>query len=111
MSDESAVLVTGAEIDFNAADPVAVEAVKLGVAEFLAVDIDDPVGHEGFVALLEDAFDIEHPDALAVRPAALEIGGPVDGVVIGTGEGEVVGQCAFDECRDPLKGRRQTCRG
>src|SRR5882757_2530409 len=93
---EHAVPVTGAEIDIDAADPVAVKPVKLGVAEFLAVVADDPAGHEGFVALLENPLDVEQMDAFNVLPAALEIGRPVDGVVIGGGEGEVVGQRPFD---------------
>src|SRR5471030_2552361 len=94
---EGAVLVAGAEIDGDLADPVAVESKELRVAEFLSIVGDAAIQHEGFVALREDFLDIAGSYALAVWPASGEIFRPVDRVVIGAGEGEVVGQQVFDE--------------
>src|SRR3954471_11863355 len=96
LSDKDAVLVSGAEIDVDALDLVAFESEELGIAEALPVRGDAGVGHEGLVAFDEYPVEIATLEPVTVAPAPLEIGGLVDGVVIGAGETKVVRQRVFD---------------
>src|SRR4051812_31235507 len=105
--DEGAVRIGGAEIDVDAAYLVAREGEELRVAEFLAVAGEAPVAHEGLVALDEDLFQAVALDALAVRPAPLEIGLFVDPVVIRAGEGEILGEQPLDQLAILLSIRRK----
>src|SRR3954470_4060100 len=85
-----AVAIAGAEIDIDAFDPLALKYEEFGVAERLTFGRRDPISDERLITLLKDAFDlIGHLAGRAHRPAAHEIFGLADVIVIGAGEGEI----------------------
>jgi hypothetical protein len=82
---KDAALTGGTEIDFDAFDPVALEAKELGIAKALSTLGHAPIGYEGLVALDKYLLDILLFDPAGV-PATLEIGRLVERVVIRAGE-------------------------
>jgi hypothetical protein len=83
------------EVHFYFLDLVSFDPEELGAAPFAAVVSGPLVANEGFVAFFEKLVDLKRFNVLAVRPAPLEIGRPIDVIVERTGEGEVVAQYVF----------------
>jgi hypothetical protein len=92
LSDENAILVSGAEIHVDVFDPVTFKRKKFGVAKILAVLGHALVGNKGLIALDEDPFEFMPFDPFGVAPAPLEIRRLVDLIVIRTGEAEILCQ-------------------
>src|ERR1700759_1153491 len=93
LGKKDAVFVSGAKVDVDRFDFAAREREVLGVAKFAAVDGHAFVQHERRVAGLADLLELVAVDVReAGRPAAVEISAFADGVVVGAGEGEIVGQ-------------------
>src|ERR687892_250585 len=86
-----------AEVHLHAGDLAVLEAEDLGVAEAPAVGPRGLVGHEHLVTDLLESLELEGLDQLAVGPAALEVGHPVDAGVGGAEEGDLVGEEALDD--------------
>src|SRR3982074_895963 len=93
---KSAVLIGGAEINIDAFDLVAFEAEELGIAEVLSTLGYAFVGHKGLIAFDEDSFELMLFDPVGVAPAAYEIGGLVDLIVIRAGEPKIVSERVFN---------------
>ena len=81
-----------AEIDLDGLELAALEHQALGVPKPVAGHGLAIVEDEGFVAVLDDPFEVVHADSVAVGPAPFEVGRPVDLVVVGASEREVVAQ-------------------
>src|SRR5664279_1444887 len=96
LTNKDAVLIGGAEINVDGFDLVAGESEELGIAEGPAAFGDAGVSDEGLVAFDRYPFEVVTLNPVAVAPAPLEIGGPVDAVVIRAGEAEVGCQRALD---------------
>src|SRR3979411_3286525 len=84
--DKNAVLIGGAEINIDAFDLVAFEAEELGIAEVLSTRGQAVVSHKSLSAVDEDFVELRLFDPGGVAPAAYEIGGLVDLIVIRAGE-------------------------
>src|SRR3982074_414104 len=89
---KNAVLIGGAEINIDAFDLVTFEAEELGIAEVLSTLGCAFVGHKSLIAFDEDSFGLMPLDPVGIAPAAYEIGGLVDLVVIWAGEPEIVSE-------------------
>src|SRR5579863_7538929 len=85
-----------AEIDFDPRDPLAFEDEALGVAKTRAGFQLAFVNDESLVSALDDCFDVMGANIFGVRPAAGEIIGAPDIVVVRADEDEIVGNEPFD---------------
>src|SRR6266404_3911983 len=94
--DKSTVLIGGAEINIDAFDLVTFEAEELGIPEVLSTLGHAFVGHKGLIAFDEDSFELMPFDPVGIAPAAYEISGLVDLVVIWAREPEIVSERDFD---------------
>src|SRR6267378_5624536 len=83
------------EVNLNFLDLVSFDREELGAAPFAAVVSSPFITNERFIAFFEELVDLKRFDVLAIRPAPLEIGGPINVIVERTGEGEVVAQDVF----------------
>src|SRR6185312_16738686 len=80
-----------AEIDFDLDDPAVADGQHFGVAERLAAAALADIGRDHLLAVADQADELVAGDPCVVRPAALEIGLPIDAVVERAGEVEVLG--------------------
>src|SRR6476469_10149207 len=94
--DEGAVLIGSAEIHVDALHLVAFKPEELGISKALSAPGGAFVGDEGLVSLDEDSLEFVPLDPVGVAPAAREIGGLVDRVVIRTGEVKIIVQRVLD---------------
>src|SRR6476661_3709686 len=84
--DEGAVLIRSAEIHVDSLHLVAFKLEELGIPKALSAPGGAFVGHEGLVSFDKDSLELVPLDPVGMAPAAREIGGLVDLVVIRTGE-------------------------
>ena len=90
--DKGTVSIRRSEVNVDAGDQVAREGKELSVPELHSLVRVSAIGNEGFVPFDENAFKDILTDTVAVGPAALEVGRTVNCIVVGTGEGEGIGQ-------------------
>jgi len=75
-----------AEVDFGFNNLLLADRKNLGVAKPTATDVGALVRYEHFVPVGQNVDKVEPGNLLAVRPAALEVGLPIDAIVQWTGE-------------------------
>jgi hypothetical protein len=90
------------EIDFSFHDFSIANCQDFAVAEVLAASASAFVGHEHVIAIWHNVDEVEPGDCRIIRPAACEISCPVDVVIEGAGEMEIIGDQLVNCCARSL---------